>query len=128
LPNTADFIAHLRELMRPTAPATTRAMFGGHGVYVDGRIVGIVVNDELYFKTDARTRPAYEAQGLEPFRYAKSDREAVAMSYHRAPDEALESPDAMREWLREALGASLRSAAAKAQKGPARAARKRAVR
>jgi len=127
MPNTPDFVAHVLEMMRPTASATARAMFGGHGVYVEGRIIGIVVNDELYFKTDAKTLAAYHALGLEPFRYSKADREAVTMGYHRAPDEALESPDAMREWLRGALGAALRSASAKARKPPAVSARRKRV-
>ncbi|MGE0653798.1 MAG: TfoX/Sxy family protein [Alphaproteobacteria bacterium] len=113
MPNTPDFVAHVLEMMRPTASATARAMFGGHGVYADGRIVGIVVDDELYLKTDATTLPAFTALRLEPFRYSKADRGAVTMSYHRAPDEALESPEAMREWLRGALGAALRGAATK---------------
>ncbi len=34
-------------------------MFGGHGLYVDGMIVGIVVDDVLYLKTDAETRPRF---------------------------------------------------------------------
>lgn len=129
MPNSPDFVAHVLEMMRPTAPATARAMFGGHGVYVDGRIVGIVANDELYLKTDATTLPAFQALGLEPFRYSKTDRGAVAMSYHRAPDDALESPAAMREWLQHALGAALRSTSAKASNRPAvRAGRKRSAR
>jgi DNA transformation protein and related proteins len=125
VPNSPDFVAHVLEIMRPTASATARAMFGGHGVYVDGGIVGIVVNDELYLKTDAATRPAFEALGLEPFRYSKADRGAVAMSYYRAPDDVLESADLMREWLRGALGAALRSAARKTAKTRAAPARRK---
>lgn len=129
MPDSPDFVAHVLEMMRPTAAATARAMFGGHGVYVDGRIVGLVVNDELYLKTDGTTLPSFVALGLEPFRYSKADRGAVAMGYHRAPDDALESPDLMREWLRGALGAALRSAAARSGKAPAvRTARKRGAR
>ena len=52
MPNAADFIAHVLELMRPTAPAHSRAMFGGHGIYAGGPIIGIVVDDILYLKTD----------------------------------------------------------------------------
>lgn len=116
MPNSPDFVAHVLEMMRPTAPATARAMFGGHGVYVDGRIVGIVANDELYLKTDATTLPAFQALGLQPFLYSKADRGAVAMSYHRAPDESLDSPAAMREWLQGALGAALRRSAGETSK------------
>ncbi len=121
--NTRDFIAHVQEMMLPTARVTTRAMFGGHGVYIDGRIVAIMVDDELYLKTDATTRPAYEARGLEPFRYRKKSGVVAAMGYWRAPDEALESPAAMREWLVAALGVALRSAAAKPRR-PATAGRR----
>jgi DNA transformation protein len=128
MPNTRDFVAHVLEMMRPTAPATARAMFGGHGVYVDGCIVGIVAEDELFLKTDAATQPQFEALGLEPFRYSKADRSVYAMAYHRAPDEALESPAAMREWLQRALGAALRRSAARTGKASAKTAAKRGVR
>ena len=120
--NTPDFIAHVLELMRPDGRASARAMFGGHGLYLDGLIVGIVVADVLYLKTDDETRPLYIKRSLEPFCYTTREGKAHAMSYHRAPDEAVEGPDAMREWLRPALGAALRNA----QKKPRTAALRRA--
>jgi len=55
--NSPDFVAHVLELMRGAGSATARAMFGGHGIYLDGMIVGIVVADVLYLKTDDETRP-----------------------------------------------------------------------
>ena len=85
-------------------------MFGGHGVYIDGTIVAIVVDDVLYFKTDERTRSAFTNLDLEPFRYQSKDGAVHTTSYFRAPDESLESPSAIKEWLRRALEAALRSA------------------
>ena len=120
--NTPDFIAHVLELMRPSGRASARVMFGGHGLYLDGLIVAIVVEDVLYLKTDDETRPAYLRRALGPFSYTTKEGKAHAMSYHRAPDEAVEGPDAMREWLRPALGAALRNA----QKKPRTAALRRA--
>jgi DNA transformation protein and related proteins len=120
--NSPDFIAHLLELMRPSGRASARAMFGGHGLYLDGLIVGIVVEDVLYFKTDDETRPAYLERALESFCYTTREGKAHAMSYYRVPDEVVEGPDAMRAWLRPALGAALRSA----QKKPRTAALRRA--
>jgi DNA transformation protein and related proteins len=120
--NTPDFIAHLLELMRPVGRSSARAMFGGHGLYVDGLIVAIVVGDILYLKTDDETRPAYVRRKLDPFSYTTKEGTVHAMSYHRAPDEAVEGPDAMREWLRPAVGAALRNA----QKKPRTAALRRA--
>jgi len=54
--NSKDFVAHVLEMMRPVGSASARAMFGGHGVYLEGLIVGIVDDDVLYLKTDAATR------------------------------------------------------------------------
>lgn len=115
MPNSADFIAHLLELMHGVAEGrarrtVARAMFGGHGVYVDGTIVAIVIDDILYFKTDDVNRGEFAALGLEPFEYVSRAGTKTVMSYHRAPDEALESPVAMAQWLRSATGAALRSA------------------
>jgi DNA transformation protein and related proteins len=120
--NTPDFIAHVLELMRPSGRASARAMFGGHGLYIDGLIVAIVIEDVLYFKTDGETRTAFLKRQLDPFTYTTREGKVHAMSYHRAPDEAVEGPDAMREWLRPALGAALRNA----QKKPRTAAQRRA--
>ena len=127
-----EFLAHVLEMMQPAGRASVRAMFGGHGVYLDGSnlpaakgtptnpIVGIIVDDVLYLKTDAETRAAFVAQGLEPFCYTSRTGELHVTSYYRLPDEALESPATMREWLHLALGAALRSANRKKPKAPAR--------
>ena len=113
MPNSAGFIAHVLELMRPVAAASARAMFGGHGIYADGIIVAIVIDDVVYLKTDHVNRDEFTALGLEAFDYVTKDGERRVMSYHRAPDEALESPAAMAGWLRSAMGATLRRANAK---------------
>jgi DNA transformation protein and related proteins len=108
MPNTRDFIEHVLELAAPAGRVSARPMFGGHGIYVDGTIAAIIVDDELYLKTDDKTRGAFTDLELPPFTYRTHKDGAVHVtSYYRAPDEALESPPAMREWLRRALAASL---------------------
>ena len=112
--NSAGFIDHLRELMRAGGrTVATRAMFGGHGVYVDGLFVAIVDDDVLYLRADDRNRAEFSALGLSPFAYTTKDGSRHEMSYHRAPDDALESAHAMAPWARSALGAALRAAAAR---------------
>ena len=116
MPNTRDFVDHVVELSRASGRVETRAMFGGHGLYMDGVIVAIIVDDTLYLKADDLTLPAFEARSLPAFEYATKDGQRMAMSYHMAPDEALDSPDAMREWLKLAQEAARRKAAAKPKK------------
>ena len=128
MPNSPDFIAHVLELARDAKPSA-RAMFGGHGLYVDGMIVGLVVDDVLYLKTDDATRARFVAEGGEPFTFTKKKSGVVEVtSYYRPPEDALERPDAMREWLRLAQGAALRTAAQrkpKATRGRAKTTRAR---
>ena len=116
--NSADFIAHVLELGRPQARMSSRAMFGGHGIYADGVIVGIVIDDTLYLKCDDESRAEFTALGLEPFTYVTKEGERHAMNYRRAPDEALDSAPALHPWLRSAMGAALRAASAKRPKRP----------
>jgi DNA transformation protein len=119
--NAPDFVAHVvglaRDAMEGRVGVVARGMFGGHGIYIDGTIVAIVIGDILYLKADDANRARFAAQGLEPFVYETRAGRKTVMSYHRAPDEALESPAAMAEWLRSALGAALRAAAAKPRAG-----------
>ena len=109
--NSRDFIAHVQELMRGAGLVSARSMFGGHGIYVDGMIVGIVVADVLYLKTDETTRPAFVERGLGPFRYRTKKGVIEGTGDYQPPDDALESAPAMREWLRLAQGAALRAPA-----------------
>lgn len=120
----SGFVAYLLDLLvgdatdglgRPSA----RAMFGGHGLYLGERMVGLVAADVLYLKTDAKTRPEFEAAGSRPFEYQSSAREKPAvMSYWEAPADALEDVDALRHWLELAHAAAARAAAAKLEAKP----------
>jgi DNA transformation protein len=116
MPNTPDFVDYVLELARVAGRASARAMFGGHGVYLDGLIVGIVIDDVLYLKSDDATVEAFEARQLPAFEYVDRHGKRTVMSYRLAPDEVLESPEAMRDWMRLAKEAALRAAAAKPRK------------
>ena len=102
-----DYLDYLHDLFSAFAPVTTRAMFGGYGIYRDGTIVGIVVEEAIYLKVDAQTRAAFEAAGSAPFVYeAKGKR--VPMSYWSVPEDALDSPQEFRPWAQRAWEAALR--------------------
>ena len=62
---------------------------------------------------------AFEAAGCEPFRYTMKDGREMTMGYWTAPEEALDSPEAMRPWARRAMEAALVAANAKPAAKPA---------
>ncbi|WP_324157752.1 TfoX/Sxy family protein [Ideonella sp.] len=92
-------------------------MFGGHGVYLDEVFIAIIVGDDLFLKTDAESRPAFEAAGCRAFEYRSAEGRQVALGYWSAPADAMESPAQMLPWARRALASALR---ARASKPPAR--------
>jgi len=110
------FIAYLHDLFADLGTISTRAMFGGHGVYHQGVIIGIVIDDGLYLKTDAMTRSTFERAGGVPFFYSHKGRQ-LTMSYWSLPGEAMDSPQAMLPWARLAFDAALRKPAARRGSG-----------
>lgn len=100
------------DALRPLGPVTARAMFGGHGVFLEGAMVGLVAGGALYLKVDAANRELFEGAGLEPFRYDAGGR-IHTMSYHRAP-EPTDRWDVLGPFAESAHAAALRALAARA--------------
>lgn len=108
MPGDRGFLDYLRELFAELGPVTIRAMFGGHGVYFDGRMIALVADQSVYLKVDDETRPRFEAAGSVPFVYAGKGK-PVTMSYWLAPDAAMDDPREMLGWARLADLAARRS-------------------
>lgn len=104
-----EFLDFLTEMMEPLGAVSTRRMFGGAGIYIDGNFIAIVVDDRLYLKTDGETRALFKAEGLEPFRYKKRTGDVGVMSYFAAPEAVYDDPEEMQCWARLALEAALRT-------------------
>lgn len=95
----SDFVQYVVEdLLSGVKGVSARAMFGGHGVYRDGVIFGIVVDDVLYFKVGKTNLKQYEAAGSSPFTYLAKGRKKVAMSYWEVPANVLDDRTALAEW------------------------------
>ena len=120
-----EFVAHCTELLAPLGAVRVRRMFGGHGFYIDDLVAALTFGERLFLKTDAQTRPLFEAAGCEPFVYDSAGK-SVSVGYFSAPEDAMESPPLMLPWARHALSAALRARAAKPRAAtPARKARPR---
>ncbi|MEN9543255.1 MAG: hypothetical protein RLZZ598_88 [Pseudomonadota bacterium] len=106
------YVALCLELLSPLGRVTARSMFGGHGLYVDGLMLGLVANEQLYLKTDAQSLDTWCAAGCRPFSYERGDGKApIEMSYWTPPFDAFDDEHAMLPWARLALAAALRKRA-----------------
>jgi len=104
-----DFSWH-RELLTALGRIDVRRMFGGAGLYADGRIVALVIEGVLYLKTDDASRDHFRDAGGRPFVYDNGKRD-VETRYWTPPDDALDAADAMAPWARLAREAALRAEA-----------------
>lgn len=102
------FALHLIDLLLPLGPVLYRRMFGGAGLFVDGRMFAILDGETLYLKADDTTRAAFEAAGFAPFVYSAKTR-TITLPYHRMPDEILDDPDDLLGWARKAVAAAMRA-------------------
>jgi DNA transformation protein and related proteins len=99
-------------------------MFGGWGISIDGLTLAIITrlgkgngnSERLWLKGDEEARSRFEAAGCERFTFQMKDRLA-SMGYYAAPEEAMDSQDAMRPWAALALECALRARAARPPTG-----------
>lgn len=126
MPTNTDFANYCCDLLASAGPCTAKRMFGGFGISTDGLTIAILADlgdgEKLWLKGDADTRSRYEAAGCKLFTYPAKG-VPRSMNYFSSPEEAMDSPDAMRPWARLALECALRARADKP-----RAARKTPVR
>ncbi len=113
----ANFHDFVRELFAGLGPIQVKRMFGGAGVYAEGRMFALLADDAIYLKTDAALQRALEKEGCGPFIWepASGPRagEKVAMSYWRLPDAALDDPELAAQWGAKALAVALAKPAPK---------------
>jgi len=107
-----DFVDFLIDLMQSVGPVYSKGMFGGHGIFLEGLMFGLVADNVLYLKTDKQTENDFISQNLEPFTYMKKDK-PFKMNYYQAPEETLEDSDKMNPWANTAYAVAVRAAAKK---------------
>ena len=111
-----DFADYCCELLSGVGKPTAKRMFGGFAVYVEDVSIAWLLdlnkdnNAKLFLKASDDTRAQYEAAGCQRFVY---DMKGVpkSVNYYAAPDDAMESPDAMLPWARLALRCALEAKA-----------------
>ena len=110
-----EFVAYLVDLMQSVGPVSAKGMFGGHGIFLEGLMFGLVADSTLYLKVDKEIEAEFTGLGLQPFTYHKQGK-PFQMSYYQCPEEALEDSSVMNTWANKAYGAALRAASNKRKK------------
>lgn len=90
---------------------TTRKMFGGCSLYLDGAIFALITSDtDLYFKVDDTNKERYKAMGSEPFVYTgPKNKKPTAMPYWHISEEVMENRELITELVHESADISKRN-------------------
>jgi DNA transformation protein and related proteins len=99
---------------------SNRAIFGGVGIFIEERLLGIVINDVLYLHTDKGNIDDYVSRGMEQFKPYPNAFD-LTTDHHRVPQEIVDDPEQLKEWGRRSLAAAIESAKAKQLAGIERA-------
>lgn len=104
----SEYVSYLKEVLAPLGVVQPRKMFGGHGIFYDGVMIGLVADDSLYLKVDKQTEGEFIELDLPAFEYEKNGK-TFAMSYRLAPESIYDDPDDALQWARLAYEAALRA-------------------
>ena len=104
----SEFSDNLHEVFERFGRIAVRRMFGGHGVFHEDRMIGLVVRETLYLKVDAQSAPHFDALNAPAFSYERQGR-TMQMSYREAPADLFDDRDLAALWGRRAWEAAMRS-------------------
>jgi DNA transformation protein len=100
---SGDHLAWIVDQLAELGPVTARRMFGGAGLYLDGVMFGIVMDDACFLRVDDSSRDAFVSRGCVPFEPKPG---TLSTSYYAVPDDVLEDPGELAQWARRAVAAA----------------------
>lgn len=102
-----EFLNHVLDQLSRWGGVSVRRMFGGAGLYRDGRMFGLIAADVVYLKVDDASRPSFIEAGSAPFNPYPDQLKATVLSYFEIPPEILEHRDLLAQWAQRALEAQV---------------------
>ena len=113
--------AWVQEALEPMGSVTMRKMMGGATLYLDGIIFAIMVDGELWMKSDAEADPVWDAVSRERFTVTFKDDTVDCMNYRRAPSDVYDDAEEMQRWVSVSVEAGRRRVVKKRPKRDAAA-------
>ena len=113
----SELAEHVLDMLAPLGAVDAKRFFGGIGIRQEGVLFAMIMDETLYFRVDAESRPRYEAAGCQAFTYETRTGSRSIEGFFTVPEDLFDEPADMRDWARGAIAAALR---AKARKRPAK--------
>jgi DNA transformation protein len=101
---------YFRDLFASFRPVTVRRMFGGAGIFFDGVMFGLVVDDVIYLKASEDNAAEFDRENLPPFQYRARNGMRAVLSYRKMPERLYDDPDELAQWASRSLAIAQRKA------------------
>lgn len=99
------FLTQTLSQLSQVAPVYYKRLFNEVGLYHQGQLFGLVVEDRVYFRVDDSSVSPYRARGMEPLRPKSA--QGPDSHFYQLPPDVLNTPPELTFWLRAAVEASL---------------------
>lgn len=106
-----DYALYVKELLEPFGFITIKPMFGGYSVYLNDYIVGLIIESELYLKSNRQFDKFFKQYASEQFSYLNHKGKVIKMPYWKLPEAAWEDETLLRSFLNRSFQASKNSKA-----------------
>lgn len=108
----SSLVSYVTEQLAFLGKISNRSIFGGMGIFVDDRLLGIVINDRLFLHTDTSNRDDYISRGMMQFKPYPNAFD-LTTDHHQVPEDVIADPQHLKAWGKRALVAAVEAAKAK---------------
>jgi len=98
----------IRDMFDSLGEVTIKRMFGGKGIYHQGKILALEVGGDILLKADAESASEFADAGASQWIYDGKNK-PVAMPYWSIPEEALDDSEDLTKWVALAWESALRA-------------------
>ncbi len=112
----SSLASYVAEQLAPLGRISSRAIFGGVGVFIDERLLAIVMGDKLYLHTDKSNLDDYVARGMQQFKPYPNAFD-LTTDHHEVPPDIVQDAEQLKIGGERALTAAIESARAKQMAG-----------
>lgn len=105
VPDRPPIVAKILNNLSELKSLECRSMFGCVGLYSESVFFGIIFGDDLFFRTDEKTRQKYIKRDMIHLEFRDNQK---SNNYYQVPDSVINSKTQLSEWAREAIEAQRR--------------------
>lgn len=124
MPVTTSFREYVADQLAPLGDVLIKRMFGGVGLYFEGKMFGLIDDDTVFLRVNDETRAELVKRHMPALGPVKRDPGKVSQNYYQLPLEVLEDSEVLLIWARRAVVASRSKTAGEVRRARAKVAKK----